>query len=154
MSTVPKLTTIAACRVAGIDRDRFNEHVAAGRFNCAPSTVPGRARLFTPDAMLNLWLFRELMDDGFDATTAGRIACDVGDVARRNPDIPAISYLFDYVGGGSALDAAAVPPPSDWGSILIGGAEISKVLVFNIAVKRHLISVRTEEERSIIGPDD
>lgn len=156
MSIVPKLTTVAACRVARIDRDRFNEHVAAGRFACAPETIPGRARLFDPDDMIALWLFRELMEDGFDASRAGRIACAVAECSRRSPDVRAISYVEDYFNGrgGRAFPADQVPDASKWDEVNFSGTDIRKVTTFRIGKLREMIAHYTEEERSIIGPDD
>lgn len=152
----PKLTTAAACRIARIDRDRFNEHVAAGRYRCAPDTIPGRARLFDPDDMISLWLFRELMDDGFDVSTAGKIACAVGKAARRNPEANAISYVQDYFTppGGTALPADQVPAPSEWHRVMFGGTDIRKVTTFRIGKLREMIAHYTEEERAIVGEDD
>lgn len=160
MTISPKLTAIAACRVAGIDRDRFNEHVAAGRFPCAPATVPGRARLFDPDDMIALWLFREQMDDGFDASTAGYIACEVARAAREHPEARTISYVEDYFRGargasrGRAFPAEKVPPPDKWDSVLLSGTDIRKVTTFRIGKLREMIAHYTEEERAIIGESD
>ncbi|MBO9579868.1 MAG: hypothetical protein J7498_03160 [Sphingobium sp.] len=156
MAVVPKLTTIAACRVARVHRDRFNEHVAAGHFECAPKTVPGRARLFDPDDMIALWLFRELMDDGLDARRAGAVACAVALEARLHPDEKSITYVQDYFGPdhGTAVPTSLVPAPDDWDKVLFSGSDIRKTTTFNIAKIRALIAHYTEEERSIIGPDD
>lgn len=155
MTIVPKLTTAAACRVARIDRDRFNEHVAAGRFGCAPDTVPGRARLFDPEDMIALWLFRELMDDGFDSAHAGSISCKVAEAARQAPDAPAISYVQDYFGSrGTAISHENIPDPSEWDKFVFSGSDIRKVTTFNIAKLRKMIAHYTDEERSIIGESD
>lgn len=156
---IPKLTTKSACRVARLDRDRFNEHVSAGAYICAPETVPGRARLFNPDDMIALCLFRELMDDGLDARASGRIACAVSRAARENPNTPAISYVQDYfIGdhGALAMPFDEVPPASEWATnfFMPGGADARKVTTFNIAKLRKMIAYYTEEERSIIGEDD
>lgn len=151
MSPAPKLTAPAACRVARIDRDRFNEHVAAGRFPCAPETIPGRARLFDPDDMIGLWLFRELMDDGFDAVHAGRIACAVVVLARMSPDTRSISYVQDYFGDrGRAFPADQVPPAAEWDDVKFNGSDIRKVTTFRIGKLREMIAHYTEEERSVI----
>jgi hypothetical protein len=155
MTIRPKLTTKSACRVARIDRDRFNEHVAAGRFPCAPNTVPGRARLFDPDDMIGLWLFRELMEDGFEPAKAGEIACEVANAARRYPDASTISYVQDYFGnGGRAFPSDAVPAPSEWDNVLFSGTDIRKVTTYRIGKLRKLIAHYTAEENSIIGEDD
>jgi len=154
MTTRPLLTTVAACRVAGIDRDRFNEHVAAGRFGCAPATVPGRSRLFDPDDVLALHLFRDLMDDGFDATRAARIACEVAQVAKLNPDERAISYVETFFSGGSAHPTSAVPDASQWDHVLFSGRDVRKVATFRIGKLREMIAHFTEEERNFIGADE
>ena len=152
----PKLTVKAACKVAGIDRDRFNEHVAAGRFPCAPATVPGRTRLFDPDDMIALRLFRELMDDGFGAERAGRIACEVARAAKKNPTATAIAYVEDYFvpPSGNAFPADEVPPASEWARVIFSGTDIRKVTTFNIGKMREMIAAATEAERSIIGEPD
>lgn len=155
-----KLTTKSACRVARMDRDRLNEHVAAGRFPCAPETTAGRARLFDPDDMIALWLFRELMDDGLDASTAGHIACKVAEAARQAPDASTISYVEDYFRGargssrGHAYPSEQVPPPEQWDSVLFSGTDIRKLTTFRIGKLRAMIAHYTEEERAIIGADD
>lgn len=152
MAIVLKLTTPAACRVARIDRDRFNEHVAAGRFPCAPETVPGRVRLFDPDDMLALYLFRELMEDGFDAAHAGSMACAVATAARVNPEAKAISYVQHYSGDrGTAVVPESVPDSSEWDQVVFSGRDIRKVTTFRIGKMRDLIAHYTEEERSTIG---
>lgn len=154
MSPVPKLTTTAACRVARLNRDRFNEHVAAGHFNCAPETVPGRARLFDPDDMVALRLFSDLMEDGYNAFNAGRIACGVGEAARKNPDAESIAYVKATNGLGHFCDAGELPPPSTWALALFRGFRIKKASIFNVDHLRRQIAEGTDEERSIIGPDD
>ena len=154
MTNTPKLTTLAACRVAGLHRDRFNEHVAAGHFPCAPDTIPGRARLFSPDDMIALHLFRELLDDGFNAQRAGRIACEVALAAQLNPEETAISYVENYFSGGSAHPASSVPAAEDWDKVIFSGVDIRKVTTFRIGKLRKLIAHYTDEERSIIGEDD
>ena len=155
MQIKPKLTTTAACRVARIDRDRFNEAVSAGFFSCAPKTVPGRARLFDPDDMIALWLFRELMEDGLTKERAGYVACQVADAARAHPEAQAISFVNDYFSQwGDAFHADQVPNHADWANLEFSGSDVRKVTTFNIAKLRELIAHQTEEERSIIGPDD
>lgn len=155
MTTALKLTTASACRVARLDRVRFNEYIAAGRFPCAPDTIPGRARLFDPDDMLALWLFRELIDDGFEAARAGKIACTVAEAARQHPEARTISYVQDYFGSrGHAFPTESVPVPEKWDNVLFSGTDIRKVTTFRIGKLREMIAHYTEEERSIIGERD
>ena len=156
MPPIPKLTTKAACRVARIDRDRFNEHVAGGRFPCAPITIPGRARLFTPEDLVPLWLFQELTEDGYDSTTAGRIACEVARVARVNPEAPVIALVWGFTAPPTcdAVIADHVPAPGEWGTTLFGGGTIRRVDYFNIAKTREFIARAIEEEQAVIGERD
>lgn len=150
----PRLTTKAACRVVGLDRDRFNEHVAAGNFQCAPATIPGRARLFDPDDMIGLWLFKEFLDEGTDAKTAGVLACEIAQCAKFNPDEPAISLVYSYFSTAHAFPAPTVPEPAKWDEVLFSGTDIRKVLTYRIGKLRQMIAHYTEEQRNIIGEDD
>lgn len=154
MPVTPKLTAVAACRVAGIDRDRFNEHVASGRFKGAPSTTPGRARLFEPADMIGLCLFQRLIKDGFDATHAGRIACAVGLEARLHPESSAVSYVDFSMGSPIAAPAEEVPDASEWPTTRFADREIRKVTTFNVSALRKLIAHLTEDESSTIGERD
>lgn len=148
----PKLTTIAACRVVGFHRDRFNEHVAAGNFPCAPATVPGRARAFDSYDMEALWLFKDLIDDQMDAERAGYIACTVAKAARENPDALAISFVEYYGRPSAAYAHDAVRPVADWDKSI--GAEIRKVTTFRLKIIRAAIAEGIDSERALIGPDD
>lgn len=156
MSLSPKLTTVTACRIARLDRNRFNEHVAAGNFSCAPATSAGRARLFDPDDMIALWLFRELMEDGFNPQRAGIIACEVAQSARENPAARAISYVQDYFPvRGFAYPADSVPDVAKWDEVLFpAGSDIRKVTTFRIGKLRDMIAHYTEEERAVIGDEN
>ena len=147
---VPKLTTIAACRVANLNRDRFNEHVAAGNYKCAPATVAGRTRLFEPKDLLTLSLFRRLMDDGFSAERAGSIACMVGEAAASEPKEDEIVLIETFAGMTTAYGGKHLPPTANESS----GLTIYKKTFFNVAHLRYGINHLIEEERSIIGPDD
>ncbi len=151
---VTRLTTAVACRVAGINRDRFNEYVAANQYQCAPRTIPGRARLFDPDDMLTLHLFKRLMDDGYTVEKAGHIACEIGQVARIHPEARAVSYVETYFSRGSAHLTSEVPAPETWDDVLFSGTDIRKVTTFRIGKERDLVAHYTEEERSIIGDPD
>lgn len=155
MEVSPKLTTKAACRVARIDRARFNEHVSDGFYTCAPETVSGRTRRFDPHDMIALWLFREMMDDGIKAERAGHIACLVAEAARANPASPAISYVQSYLSPlhGSAHPADKVPEAAEWDTTRFSGTDIRKVTTFRIRKLREMIAHETEVERQNIGED-
>lgn len=142
----PKLSTSYACRVVGLNRDRFNEYVAAGHYPCAPSTIPGRARLFDPDDMLTLFLFKRLIDDGFTVEKAGKIACAIGGLAKVYPDERAIAYVETYIGSAEVRLPREVPPAEDWDTAFISGCDIRKVTTFRIGKERDLVAHYTAEE--------
>jgi len=153
--TIPiKLTAKAACRVAGIDRDRFNEHVASGAYPCAPNTVPGRSRLFDPDDMLALRLFQDLLDDGYNAKRAGAIACTVGNAARRNPEERVIAYMDPYLGSPSATTYTRLQELGNIDDLFTNGSDVRSVTLYRVGKLRELNAHYTEEERSIVGEDD
>lgn len=150
----PHLTTAAACKVAGLHRDRFNEHVASGAYSCAPGTIPGRTRLFRPTDMIALRLFRDLLDDGLNARAAGHIACEVSLAARQNPEAGEVSYVFDWFSSPSGYACPVSEVPSDWEKPGARDTDVRQVWTFNVSKLRKLIAHYTEVERSIIGPQD
>ena len=150
------LSTIMACKVAGLDRQRFNEAVSAGFYSCAPETVPGKSRKFAPDDVIGLRLYRELLDDGHTKQRAGQVACAVAIAAKFNPSSKAISYVEDYFfAGGTAYPAEQVPPPEMWDQEggFLGGTDIRSVMTFNVAKIRKLIDHYIETEASHLGDD-
>ena len=150
-----RLSTSKACRVAGINKDRFNEYVAAGHYPCAPSTIPGRARLFNPDDMLTLFLFKRLIDDGATVQAAGRIACEIGVIAKIYPAERAISYVETYIGSATAVLPRDVPSPETWDEVLFSGVDIRKVTTFRIGKERDLVAHYTAEETAtFVDPSD
>lgn len=143
---IKKVSTAIACRIVGLNRDRFNEYVAAGHYPCAPSTVPGRARLFDPDDMLTLFLFKRLIDDGYTIEKAGNIACAIGLVAKSYPEERTISYVETYFTGGTPYVTSAVPKPENWDQEVLSGMDIRKVTTFRISKERDLVAHYTDEE--------
>ena len=155
MTITPKLTTVAACHVARIDRDRFNEAVARGDYTCAPPTVPGRARLFDPDDMIGLWYFRQFQDEGYNPKRAGQLACQIMNAAKAMPDERTITVVHDYFyGEGHYCASRDVPSPDQWDDVLFSGTDIRETRTYRIGKTRDLIAHYTEEERSIIGASD
>lgn len=144
-----KVSTAIACRIVGLNRDRFNEYVAADQYTCAPKTVPGRTRLFDPDDLLTLMLFKRLMDDGYTVDKAGTISCAIGNIARCFPEERTISYVEDYFAGhGAAYLTKDVPDPSKWDDVTFSGTDIRKVTTFRIGKERDLVAHYTDEETS------
>lgn len=80
------LPTSVACRVARIERQKFNEQVS----NCgfAPETRPGVSRYFDEDATVALYIFARLTDPfrAEGAKQAGQIATWIHEELIRLPD--------------------------------------------------------------------
>jgi hypothetical protein len=64
-----------AMEIARIDRQKFNEYVADGFFNCAPQTRPGASRLFEFADLVSLYVFARLIEFGLRPERAGQLAC-------------------------------------------------------------------------------
>ena len=56
-----KFRTKAACRIAMIDPQRFNEDVSAGEYPCAPKTKSGVSRVFDEKDIAGLLVYGHLM---------------------------------------------------------------------------------------------
>lgn len=82
------LPTAVACRVARIERQKFNEQVAAGNCGFAPETRPGVSRYFDEDATIALYIFARLTDPfrAEGGKQAGFVATQVWEELRRLPD--------------------------------------------------------------------
>lgn len=141
-----EVTTDVACRVVGINPFRLNEHVAAGRFPCMPSTNRGRYRVFNIDDLLALWLFRSYLDRGLKVKDAGDFACKIAAIARNNPDADAISVVQLVNGSRSVHLADAVPDRMEWGKEYFSGSIIHDVDTFNIKQIREIIAERVEAD--------
>ena len=154
----PNLTTAAACRVAGIRHDRFNEFVAIGIYKCAPSTIPGRARMFTPDDILGILIFKDLMVGGMTASAAGEIAFAVAEAAKANPNARAISHVCTWQTAtglppsGTAHPSDELPAPAEWNLAKDRKETITRAMTFNISLLRNLITERIEFTDAICAP--
>lgn len=149
-----KLSTKSACRIAGIDRDKFNDHVTQGRYPCAPATTQGRGRYFDPDDMIALRLFVELTNENHDPREAARMACAVAACARSHPDARQISLVYDYFEPPSFMALPSEKVPDDWDNVLLGSTDIRREEKFRIGKLREIIARKTEEELTYVGEPD
>lgn len=156
MTQTLKLTTTLACEIAQIDRDRFNEDVAAGHFKCAPETIPGRSRILDLYDTIALKFYSELLTSGATKQRAGRVACAVAKAARESPDEPVISYVEDYFlpPRGKAIPASTLGPRNKMSDEIYRSSNIRCVTDFNVAYTKTFIIHHVEEERSIVGSRD
>lgn len=141
-----EITTLAACRIARIDRQRFNEFVASGDYRCAPETQPGRARRFNESDIIALFVFARELDRGIRSTIAGWLA----DLVRmsltedHDRETASVAYLLDgtpflYVGSGTEIGD------------MVHGRQILKLETYNIAAIRNAVRAAIEKERETAG---
>lgn len=85
MGVVFKYPAAAACRAARIDKQRFNEAVAAGRYPCAPPVKKGGTRSFTEDDVIALFVYARLVEQDMGTRVAGEIACSLREKLNQEP---------------------------------------------------------------------
>jgi len=144
------LTTVAATRVAGLDRQRLNEYISMGDYPCAPATTPGKARLFDPDDVLGLIVFKRLMEEGYSPSAAGKIACKVAEGSRQYPDASRV-YVRRGVLGSIRVYSDDVQDPM---ALHADGLTTEKVTMFNLEHYRQFVAEGTQEQMAIVGPQD
>lgn len=97
-----QVSTRVACRIASIDRFRFNEAVHAGSYPNPPPTTKGAARTFDEDAVLKLTIYSLLVGgEGLNAKQAGLIADLAATLSSGDRDETAV-ICWKEVGGWNA----------------------------------------------------
>lgn len=91
-----------ACRLARVNKQRFNEAVARGDYPCAPP-VYGRARVFAARDVFGLWLYGHLTDEGIPPARAGELACELVEVMRHYPDLQEVLLVRMASGGRKVI---------------------------------------------------
>lgn len=97
MNKTYRFKTMKACELAMVDRQKFNESVMNGFFECAPETVKGSARIFDVDQVAALTVFGQLLRLGLSPKYAGNIACEVyWRFKGAHSDFLAVSVSFGW----------------------------------------------------------
>ncbi|SFB82048.1 hypothetical protein [Tropicimonas isoalkanivorans] len=157
MNDFPKTTkfkaaTALACKIAGVNSDRFNEAVHAGHYPCAPATSPGRARRFDVNDIIALRLYQQDIESGLSPSKAGHKACEIRAFLLQHPDAdqvyivtPALGspyYLPDFDTTQRHATFAGSPSP-----------EIIRVEVLNFHYLRGRIVHEIDDEAMTVGRD-
>ncbi len=154
-----RVTTKLAMRIAGLDPLRFNEAVAAGVYQCAPRTVPGKARTFTEIDLHGLYFFARLMEGGMENARAGDIACRLVAFLQENPTAgkpfseSRLIYVVDRL-RSFFISAQEYERVEKEGKKLNATAGTVYSIKFELDFVRERIREAIEEERSIIGERD
>jgi hypothetical protein len=154
MTFHPRIKTALACEMAELDRDRFNEAVAAGHYPCAPETRPGSSRIFSVDDCVALYIYARLIDDGIPPSRAGGMICEVFlPELKGDPDC-SVEFLTEVKGRGLRI---AVPTTSfDLHKDFYGGAAAVYRRIWPVGLIRRAILDRLEFEfqtSPVLGDD-
>ncbi|MFZ0458727.1 MAG: hypothetical protein WAM17_09830 [Rhodoplanes sp.] len=119
-----------ACEAVGLDRDRFNEDVAAGIYKCAPQTDAGRVRIFREADLVALYVYAHLRRHGTAAEQAADIACAVCERAQQLVDSGKkiagdVAIGFDADGGSYCAFGNEVAGKVDGTANLFGSRDFS-----------------------------
>ncbi len=145
-----KIRTDLACKIAGIDRNRFNEAVSANHYPCAPFTPVGVTRKFEEFQTIALAVYGGLLNRGLSPQMAGRISCEIQDQLRRHPDEDEIVILQTVSGTLEGL-----PGSKAKGDLrFYGGETVLSEERFKIANVREYVRRQIKEELSTLGEDD
>lgn len=109
--------TAAACRIARIERQKFNDVMATGDYTCAPTAQAGYPRVFELKDLIALYLFARLNERGRTVKQAALVACQAESQMRNainnGEDIPehlAVAYGMNgssFVSTGEHSDPRA-----------------------------------------------
>ncbi|WP_375381735.1 hypothetical protein [uncultured Sphingomonas sp.] len=150
--------TAAACRIARLDRQKFNDLMASGDYDCAPRTSPGVPRVFERPDLIGLFLFARLTERGRTARQASDVTCRVVGIlanavigGRDLPEHVAVAYGVN--GGSFAAEASDVNP---LGNVYLAGGASNPILlteVWNIANLGAEVDRGLAEEARVVGDD-
>lgn len=161
-----RVRSALACRIVGLDRQKFNEAVADGFYTCAPMASQGNTRIFTEEAMVPLYFFARLLEFGLPPRRAGALACEAaGRAQSRGYDesdrvilliaegnevfIPSVT-MFPKDGESKEYD----PRHEEHGRGYSGLGRVIMTVSFYLSHVRKTIAARVESERNILGEED
>ena len=160
-----KFRTKAACRIAGIDHQRFNEDVAAGEYPHAPVTTAGVSRVFDEADIAGLYVYAHLtrgcgetyrFGKKLAATYAGGVIqalCGQGylDFRQvRSRDHARADFPLVPNAGGVFIRAFEDHPPQFKTGLDRGVVSVC----FDLQGILEIVRKRMEEEARILGEED
>lgn len=156
-----------AMRIAGVDRQKFNEAVAADFYPCAPKEMEGTSRVFREHELVGLWVFGWLLRAGVVPRVAGPLACEFMRQAENNPQDDRIVYLQSQTGishffAGSNFDIdlarGAKKVRKDTGEEEVhhyaGLSPVAFTIDFYVSTIRQMVAREIENQKRTFGEDD
>jgi hypothetical protein len=163
-----KLRAPLACRLARVDKQRFNEAVARGEYTCAPKAIQGVSRTLTVAETIALYCWGRMLELSMSAKQAGYFACGILDLVRRveSGDAPSNSWAcvirtgydsYEFAcSDPTELDLEALqktgvvsPTPLNYGQ-----SGVIFTINFQIAFIRKVILQEIEDYRATLGEEE
>lgn len=150
--------TAAACRIARLDRQKFNDLMASGEYDCAPRTSPGVPRVFELHDLIALYLFTRLIERGRTVRQASDTACRVhgvlADAVLNSRDLPDhVAIAYGIMGSSYACEGSDANPK---GNVFLAGGASNPIMlseIWNITNLRYDVERGLAEENRIVGED-
>ena len=147
--------TRAACRIADIDPQRFNEDVAAGDYPCAPSTRSGVSRVFDETDIVGLFIYSRLTRRPEPYRLSKKLAASVAQGVmgklRESPDTDPARVDFPFDDAGYCMGAREGDPPS---FVTPEGIHVATTVCFDVKRIREFVRQRVVDEANILGEED
>lgn len=149
--------TAAACRIARLERKKFDAVMASGEYNCAPNAPHGMPRIFEIPDLIGLFLFARLNERGQTVKQAAGVACRVVGQLKNavNNGLP----LPEHVAVAHAMNGASYcctgTDANPLASQIGGVGSILWTEMWNVAnLKEEVQRGLAEEERIAGGADE
>lgn len=139
--------TAAACRIAQLDRQKFNDLMASGEYECAPKTKPGVARVFEIPDLIALVLFTQLTEKGRTIRQASEIACRIRTTVESFPDTSHVAIAYTINGPSFSCRIEDANPTAGFS----GSKPVLWTELWNVANLRETVLRGLEEEARIVG---
>lgn len=149
MTKPTRARTKLACKIAGVDPDRFNEAVHAGNYPCAPETTPGAARVFNIEDMVALKVYSRLLNQEIPPRRAGHMACGVLGVLKQHPGTDRVLEIILALGSHYYMR----DEDFDRDATHMSGLSIMEVREFRLDGIRAGVARDLEDEAGIIGEE-
>ncbi|KQI67592.1 hypothetical protein AN189_14865 [Loktanella sp. 3ANDIMAR09] len=160
-----KFRTKAACRIAAVEYQRFNEIVSDGSYPCAPATTSGNSRVFEEADIAGLFLYGHLMrvfaPHKFSGKIAAQFACGVVRALREKINNEQfIDTLKEHSVADIPLngfnDEAVLRKPDDptFFTASSGGIAEFASVSFDLDRLLNVVRQRMEAEAQIFGEED
>ena len=145
--------TAAACRIARLDRKKFDAVMASGEYDCAPNAPQGMPRIFEIPDLIGLFLFARLNERGRTVKQAATVTCQVVGQLRNavnsGQDLPKHVAIAHAINGSSFITTGDNANPA--ASAIGGLGSVLWTEMWNVSTVLVEVIRGLEEEDRIAG---